>query len=100
MARKKIVDEVMTEEIKTENVKEVEEVKSEAAAPTKLTGVVVKCDSLNVRKSASPTADIVGRLMKGAQVEISTLDSTGNYYAVSTGPKFSGFCLKDYIEVK
>ena len=103
------VAEVVTEEVIEEVAEVVEEPTVEEVVeepvvkpavefkPSKLKGVVVDCDRLNVRKGPSATNSIVGVLIKGDEV---TIEAGGNktFYEIST-PNVKGYCMKQYIKI-
>lgn len=56
----------------------------------------VTASSLNIRKSASSDADVVGTLREGAKVTIES--SSGSWYKITAGKK-KGYVYKKYIKV-
>lgn len=75
---------------------EVEEtvIETEPETPTLTIGTVVNCEKLNIRAAASITAEIIGTLNKGDEVDIDIYESTEEFYSV-----IDGFCMKKYIEL-
>ena len=57
-------------------------------------GVATAKDFVNIRKSASSNASIIGKLPGKAGCEI--LDTTGNFYKIRSG-KVTGYVSKDYV---
>lgn len=62
-------------------------------------GVIVKCERLNVRETASPDATVLTTVPKGAQVKVNIFESTNDFYKVCTEAGVEGYCAKDYINI-
>ena len=97
-----VVEEVIEEVTEVVEVPVVEELVTEPAIvktvePKKLTGTVVDCDRLNVRKGPSTTNSIVGVLTKGTEVTIES-EKNKNFYEISTS-EVKGYCMKQYIKL-
>jgi cell wall-associated NlpC family hydrolase len=67
---------------------------SSALSSYKNLGVCIASDFLNIRKSASSSATIVGRMKPDNVCEV--LDSSGNWYKVKSG-KVTGYAYGKYI---
>ena len=75
------------------------------SAPTQpkqlnLTGMVIKCAVLNVRKEPSTSSEVITTIKRGDIVEINETESTDEFYKVITNSDVSGFCMKDFIKVR
>jgi uncharacterized protein YgiM (DUF1202 family) len=75
----------------------VEEKKVEPPKPQTKRGMVVGCALLNVRKTPSTSADIVGTLPAGEKVVI--LGESGEFYKIKNADG-EAFCMKKYISIK
>lgn len=64
-----------------------------------VTGVVVNCERLNVRRNPRKDASIVCTIDKNSEVEIDEDGSNQYFYKICTASGVEGFCLKDYISV-
>lgn len=62
-------------------------------------GIIVKCERLNVRETASPDATVLTTVPKGAQVKVNIFESTSDFYKVCTEAGVEGYCAKDYISI-
>ena len=69
-----------------------EEVKKNFAA-----GVVTDCVKLNVRKEASPDAEILATIDFFSEVMVDLDASTDEFYKVFIPAGIEGFCMKKYI---
>ena len=65
---------------------------------------VSNCDILNVRKIASPDAEIITKLLKGSLVNVNIDRSTEDYFYVASEIKdpehkipIHGFCKKSFL---
>lgn len=63
-----------------------------------VTGVVVKCEKLNVRKSPSLNAEKICVINAGTEVTISSKEGGRDFYAVTLPDGTKGFCMKKYIK--
>lgn len=73
--------------------------KSLAATEASTAGqVTTQSTSLNVRKSASTTAEVVTTLKNGSWITI--ISTSGNFYKVEYASGKYGYCHKDYITKK
>ena len=63
-------------------------------------GIVTGCIKLNVRKAASPTAEILGVIEEGSEVQIDNDFNAPDFYKVSAVTGLEGFCMKKFITVK
>ena len=88
---------VVEPEVKDEEETVVEPVIEEDGDET--IGVIVKCERLNVRETASPDATVLTTVPKGAQVKVNILESTNDFYKVCTEAGVEGYCAKDYISI-
>lgn len=97
--------EVTEEVVETAETPVVEEVPTEAPVeppkPSKpVTGAVVKCAKLNIRKAAKKDADILCEVKAGSILMIDMEGSKKDWYKVCTAADIKGYCVKDYVEVK
>ena len=72
--------------------------KESTIKPT-VTGVVVNCERLNVRRNPRKDAPIVCAIDKNSEVEIDEDGSNQYFYKICTASGVEGFCVKDYISV-
>lgn len=75
MARKKVVEEVVTPEVTVEETPVVEKKKS--AKKTTIEGTVVNCELLNIRKEPNLDAEKLGLIGKGAKVSVAEVLDNG-----------------------
>lgn len=98
--------EVAEEAVETVETPVVEEVPTEAPVveepnPSKpVTGTVVNCTKLNIRKAAKKDADILCEVKAGSILMIDMEGSKKDWYKVCTAAGIKGYCVKDYVEVK
>jgi uncharacterized protein YgiM (DUF1202 family) len=95
MEVKMVVEQSETAAVKPEPV--VEAPKPEK--PKTVTGIVVDCAKLNVRKAPAVNADVVCVLDKGSQVEINMPKSKKEWFSVCTAAGIEGYCMRKYVEV-
>lgn len=62
--------------------------------PKPLTGIVVNCDKLNVRKEPSKESDVVRIIDHDDQIDIYNDESTDDFYKTS-----DGYVMKEYVRV-
>lgn len=102
----KVEDPVSSEiaEDVTEDIAEVTEAETETAPVIEVVkpkvGIVTGCIKLNVRKAASPTAEILGVIEEGSEVQIDNDFNAPDFYKVSAATGLEGFCMKKFITVK
>lgn len=90
------VDEV-TEAVELDEVV-IEEPPIEESTP--ITGVVVDCKQLNVRKQAIVTSQILIVIDAGTVVNIDEDRSTNDFYAIELpSDNITGYCMKKYIKI-
>lgn len=91
----KLVQEPVVENVENEVVEEPK------TQPKKnVTGKVINCKRLNVRKKPSKDGDVLCTIPASAVVTIDKDKSTAHYYKVTTADGVEGFCVKDYLSVK
>ena len=96
MTEEKIVKEVTEQPVKVEEVVKTEE-------PTKVemvSGMVIDCAKLNVRKQPNLKADVLCEVAVRAKLIINPAKSTKEWYCVRTEQGVVGYCMKKYIKVK
>lgn len=102
----KVEDPVSSEiaEDVTEDITEVTEAETETAHVIEVVkpkvGIVTGCIKLNVRKAASSTAEILGVIEEGSEVQIDNDFNAPDFYKVSAATGMEGFCMKKFITVK
>ncbi len=102
----KVEDPVSSEiaEDVTEDITEVTEAETETAPVIEVVkpkvGIVTGCIKLNVRKAASPTAEVLGVIEEGSEVQIDNDFDAPDFYKVSAATGLEGFCMKKFITVK
>lgn len=62
-----------------------------------VTGKVVDCERLNVRKDPSTTAPVLCKLNESTEVIVDEDNSTEDFYKVCTATGVEGYCMKDFI---
>ena len=85
-----------------ETAEPVEPVATEESVKTMMSGIVVNCEKLNLRKSPlkdSDGANVITTLLAGAAVVINESDSTPNFYKVTTENGLEGYCMKQFIKL-
>lgn len=79
-----------------------ETVETEESVKTMMSGIVVNCEKLNLRKSPlkdSDGANVITTLLAGTAVVINESDSTPNFYKVTTENGLEGYCMKQFIKL-
>ena len=79
-----------------------ETVETEESVKTMMSGIVVNCEKLNLRKSPlkdSDGANVITTLLAGAAVVVNESDSTTNFYKVTTENGLEGYCMKQFIKL-
>lgn len=87
----------MTAPAVDETVPEVEPVVNKVD-PT-VTGEVVGCSKLNVRRAPSVNATVVCEIDRDSVVIINESRSNAEWYSVCTAAGVNGFCMKKYIAI-
>ena len=64
-----------------------------------VTGIVVNCERLNVRRDPQRDAPIVCVINKNTEVMIDESGSTRHFYKICTASGIEGFCVRDYIAI-
>lgn len=62
-----------------------------------VTGKVVDCARLNVRKDPSATAPVLCMLNESTEVMVDEDASTEEFYKICTATGVEGYCMKDFI---
>lgn len=66
-----------------------------------VTGTVVGCTKLNVRKEAKKDADILGTIpVKDKVTILSDKPVKGLFHKVRTATGLEGYCMKNYIKIE
>ena len=79
-------------------VEDSEEIASEdKVARGTITGTVVGCEKLNVRKVPFANGEIVCVIAKGSIVVIDEIESTDEWYKVCAENGAEGFCMKKFV---
>lgn len=63
-------------------------------------GIVVNCNSLNVREHADRKAGVITVLRAGTEVQVDVATKLDAWVHVYTATGLDGFCMKEYIDVK
>ena len=71
----------------------------EEQEPEMLSGVVVDCAKLNVRRAPNATAPVIYTIARGTGVIVVEDESTDEFYKVYTETGVEGFCMKQYIMI-
>lgn len=74
------------------------EVAAEAESPETVTGIIVNCARLNVRKNPEFDADVLCVLDKDTEVEIDMAQSTSDFFRIVTASGVEGFCMRQFVE--
>lgn len=64
-----------------------------------LTGVVVNCMNLNVRKDPTQASRSLGIISSDAVVKVCDDESVSGFYKVKTGDGISGYCMSEFIKL-
>lgn len=86
-----------------ETIEPTEVVEEQPVIPEKapdVTGVVVDCLKLNVRKAPNMKAEVASVIPALTEVVIDTGYSGEEFYKVSVAGGIEGFCMKKYIAVR
>lgn len=104
MANKKNYNKMSTEKAKIETTNEiVSEAVVESVEPVvvkPISGIVVDCKKLNVRKAPNINSDVVRVIAKGTEVGIDPAGGNEDFYKVSVTATCTGYCMKKYISVE
>lgn len=94
-----VVPEVVEEnsEVVKEEVKSVEE--TPVVEIKEVTGTVVNCERLNVRKTPELGNNILGDILSGRKVQVNMDESTDQYYKICSETGLDGYCMKGYIKI-
>lgn len=106
----KMFDETVVEPIEASELNPIEPVVETVTKPAVepvveetvefATGVVVGCNSLNVRAMPDRKADVISIIMCDDEVQVNVTDNYDEWYHVFTATGLDGFCMKKYIAVK
>ena len=69
----------------------------EPSAPADVTGIVVGCSRLNIRKEPSTSATILCEVTGKSELCIYPDKSTDEWYSVCTPAGVEGFCMKKFV---
>lgn len=100
------VEEVVEQKVNTAPEVEVEaQTPDPAAVPMveeakPIVGIVANCERLNVRKSPSPTAEIICVIECGAKLSIDEAESTETFYKICAEIGAEGYCMKRFIQIE
>lgn len=72
--------------------------KKKAKKEKTITGTVVNCKVLNVRKAPSLESDVIGVVYTGDKLKLDTVKSTNDFYRIISPNGNYGYCMRDYIE--
>ncbi len=102
----KFKNEVVEDEIVTEEVDEVtepeivvvEETVETVTLPETVTGTVANCTKLNVRVKPNATADVVCVLDANTEVKIDVDKSDNEWFCVNTAAGIEGYCMRKFMK--
>lgn len=66
--------------------------------PETVSGMVVGCAKLNVRKEPNLTADIVCALNVQSEIEIDVEKSNKEWFYICTATGIEGYCMRKFVE--
>lgn len=89
-----VLEEVNSNEEMTETSEEVLE------EPTTVTGLVMNCVRLNIRRKTNINSEIVGGVKAGDKLAINLNQSTEDWLSVTTEDGVKGFCMKQYVNIE
>ena len=69
----------------------------EVSAPATVTGIVANCAKLNVRVNPDTSASVVCVLEAAAEVEIDPIESTKEWFKVTTSTGVNGYCMRKFV---
>lgn len=92
-------------EMKTANTIEnelVENVEATVEEPVMepITGVVIGCNKLNVRKKPGLKSEVVTVINAKTKLTINLEESAKDWYKVTVKPGVEGYCMKKYVKTK
>ena len=64
-----------------------------------VTGIVIGCVKLNVRKEPNKDSDIISVLNQYTEVNIDLTNSTKDFYKITTFDGLNGYCIKRFIAI-
>lgn len=95
-----VTEPVVEETVEPEVKKEFEEpvMEDQTPPPAKLTGTVINCKNLNVRRTPNVQVNnVVTTIPNSAIVTIES--ETHGFYEITTEAGVKGYCMKKYIDV-
>lgn len=96
--KKTVADEVTPiEDVVTDEVTEVDTPTTEVSEKTVVTGTVVNCNKLNIRKAADKRSSVVCVVDKGAKLTIDTNLNNKKWLRVTTGKGEKGYCMAEFV---
>lgn len=84
-------------EVEKEPVVEPEQIKAEPETQSSVSGVVIGCSKLNIRKAPSVSAPILCEVTLKSELIIDPGKSTDDWYSVCTPAGVEGFCMKKFV---
>lgn len=72
----------------------------ENVSETPMIGIVTNCLRLNVRKTPSPTAEVLCTVDAKHDLVIDMDESTDDYYKICTEAGIEGYCVKYFVTIK
>lgn len=76
----------------------VEETVDTVSLPKTVTGVVVNCAKLNVRKEPSAYADVVCVLDVMSEIVIDAAESDNEWFKIYTAAGVEGYCMRKFVD--
>ena len=99
IAVESVINDSDFDEVEEETIVEnsEESVSEDKVARGTITGTVVGCEKLNVRKVPFANGEIVCVIAKGSIVVIDEIESTDEWYKVCVENGAEGFCMKKFV---
>ena len=77
-----------------------EEIKAGTSKEETVTGEVINCTRLNIRKKPDSHSEVATVVNSGTELMIYPDSSTAEWYKVYTESGVEGFCMKNFVTVK
>lgn len=90
---------IVEPEVITSVVEEEEAIK-EVEAVKEITGYVIDCSKLNVRKDPKKDAVVLSTIAAKTKVIIDSKGSNKSFYKVKTPTGIEGYCMKQFITIE
>lgn len=86
------------EDIVGQDSEPTDQKKRSKKTPDIITGVVVNCDALAIRKEPSQNSEIIHVIKSGETLIVNNSGATDTFHSVTVNSMISGFAMRKYIE--